>query len=75
VAALTQTLSHWTVPYFGVQHLGPAKGKKARVSVCDYGTFSILHCWFPGCGFSPLESQHDNAETARKAGEVWLRDY
>lgn len=61
----------WTKPYCGVSHLTPA-GKKSRVSVCDYGSFAELHCWFPGCGFSPIESQQGSAEEARVAGEQWL---
>lgn len=62
----------WTKPFHGVQHLGdPSKGK-SWVTVNDYGTFAELLCWFPGCQFGPLQSQHDSAEAARAEGEKWL---
>lgn len=70
---MNQTLINgWSRPYYGIQHLGAEGVRKSRVSVCDYGFFTVLHCWFPGCGFSPLESQHGTVEAARKAGELWL---
>lgn len=59
----------WTTPYCGVQHLGSGP---YRVSVTDHDTFADLSCWYPGCGFNPVRSQHDTIEDARAAGEKWL---
>lgn len=64
---------HWTKPHYGVQHGGTYSPARHWVTVEDYGTFARLARWFPGCGFSPMESTHDNAEDARQAGECWLR--
>lgn len=62
----------WTNPYFGVQHLGGLTDKY-RASICDHGKFCLLHKWYPGCGFSPIEELHDNVTAAKSSGENWLK--
>lgn len=62
----------WTKPYYGTQHLGALGSGRSWVSVIEYAAFAILKRWFPGCMFSPLQSQHDSAEAARAEGEKWL---
>jgi hypothetical protein len=67
----------WTTPYYGVQHFGCERGKSNSshwLTVEDHGACATLFRWFPGCGFRPLRSRHDDAETARQAGEAWLRE-
>lgn len=65
--------TNWTAPYFGVQHIGKCSARGWWGTVADYGSFSKALCWFPGCGFSPIESEHDDAESARAHVETWLR--
>lgn len=69
------TIPAWTAPFHGVQHLGKFSTKAHWVTVCDYGTFAELSCWFPGCGFSPIHSTHDNAAQARREGEKYMRGH
>ncbi len=64
---------NWTKPYYGVQHLGEMGTGRHRVTVCDHGSFALLHKWFPGCAFSPTESTHANAAEARAEGEDYLK--
>lgn len=59
----------WTKPYYGLTHLCTGKW---RVSVTDHGSFAELHCWFPGCAFSPTETRHQDVVAAKEAGEKWL---
>lgn len=63
--------STWTPLYCGVTHLGQLG--RPRVSVCDYGSFAELHCWYLGCGFSPIERQYPTVDAAKADGEAWLR--
>lgn len=63
----------WTVPYYGVQHLGQFGTKRSWVTVNECGARAELLRWFPGCQFSPLHSTHDSTADARAAGEAWLR--
>jgi hypothetical protein len=63
----------WTTPFHGVTHLGEYGTKTHWVTVCEYESFAELARWFPGCGFSPIKSDHDNAEQAKRAGERWLK--
>lgn len=72
-AVKAQTSEAWTKPYYGVQHLGEFSLQKPWVTVCDYSTFALLHCHFPGCGFSPVEKRFKSAQDARIAGERYLR--
>ena len=69
--ATNQQAAAWSAPYLGVQHL---TGKTSRASVTDYGSFAELLRWFPGCGFSPIKSQHASASEAREAGAKWLAE-
>lgn len=63
---------NWSEPFHGVQHLGkPSDGY--WVSIADYGTVAELALWFPGCKFSPMKETHDTAESARAAGQSWLK--
>ena len=64
--------TRWTTPYCGVSHLGEFSDVR-RVSVIDYGKFCILHKWYPGCGFSPIEETHNKVGAAMVAGEKWLQ--
>jgi hypothetical protein len=64
--------AEWTAPYHGVSHLGEI-AEPRRVSVIDHDTFCLLHKWYPGCGFSPIEETHDNVKDAKAAGEKWLQ--
>lgn len=68
---MTTTPATWTAPFHGVQHLKNT-GKASRVSVADYSSFALLKCWFPGCGFNPIETKHNDAAAARQAGEQWI---
>ncbi|QFZ84590.1 hypothetical protein GFK26_18350 [Variovorax paradoxus] len=70
---MTSPVFAWTKPFYGVTHCGKVGHGQWWVSVTDYGSFADLECWFPGCGFSPLETQHGSAEAAKAAGETWLR--
>lgn len=65
----------WTKPFHGVTHAGTYGTKTHWVTVCEYGTFSELACWFPGCGFSPKKSDHKTAEAAKRKGEKYLREH
>ena len=65
-------MSNWTKPYHGVQHSGDFGSRNYWATVCDYEGFAELHCYFPGCGFKPIQSTHDTAEQARAAGDAWL---
>lgn len=64
----------WTKPYFGIQHLGDGGTGKPWVTVSDYSRFAMLHCWFPGCQFSPEERSFATIAEACRAGERWMRD-
>lgn len=66
------TASAWSRPYCGVSHRGQFGIRNWWVTVRDHGTFAILLCWFPGCGFSPHETLHGSATEARAAGDAWL---
>lgn len=63
----------WTKRYCGVTHLNAA-AKKSRATVVDHGSFAELQRWFPGCGFSPIVSQHETSEEAKAAGESWIAE-
>lgn len=65
-------MSTWTDPYFGVQHYGSFSTTSFWATVTDYGTFAQALVWTPGCGFSPMESDHDTAEEARAHAETQL---
>ena len=67
----TKAEQQWTKPYFGVSHLGELCDR-FRLTVCDYGTFCLLHKWYPGCGFSPIEEEFDTVAQAKGAGMWWL---
>lgn len=64
-------MTPWSKPYYGITHLGTGPH---RVTVTDRGSFAELDRWFPGCGFRPMESDHESAEAAKAAGEKWLRE-
>lgn len=62
----------WSAPFHGVQHLsGP--NPLYWATVADHESFAVLSCRFPGCGFSPIESQHADAASARAAGEAYMQ--
>lgn len=66
------TKKEWSTPYYGVTHYGqPAD--KYWITVNDLGKVATLHKWFPGCGFSPLESTHPTVVEARRKGERWVK--
>jgi hypothetical protein len=69
----TTTQHEWTQPFHGVTHLGDSGTQNHWVTVCEYSSFAELACWFPGCGFSPIKSDYENAAEAKKAGERYLR--
>ncbi len=61
----------WSKPYLGISHKD-GKSREWRATVADQGSFAELTCWFPGCGFNPIKTLHDNAAQAKAAGEQWL---
>ncbi len=65
----------WTKPYHGVTHAGTYGGQNHWVTACDYGSFATLTCWFPGCQFHPLHSDHKTIAAAKEAGEKYLRQH
>lgn len=65
----------WTKPYHGVTHAGTYGTKTHWVTVCDYGKFATLACWFPDCGFSPHHSDHKTAAAAKRKGAAYLRKH
>lgn len=65
-------MNTWTKPYYGVQHIGQFSQRTPWGTVEDYGTFANALCWFPGCQFSPTQTQHETAEAARQHVEKWL---
>ena len=66
------TLATWTVPYHGVQHYGSFSTCNFWATVQDYGSFAEAFIWVPGCGFSPMASEHDNVQAARDHTETQL---
>lgn len=66
-----QAKKAWTKPFHGVQHHDGHR-KDVWTTVTDRGTWAELSCYFPGCGFRPIQSTHDSAEQARAAAESWL---
>jgi hypothetical protein len=67
----------WTTPYYGVQHFGGEHSKTNSshwLTVEGSESCATLLRWFPGCGFEPLRSRHNDAASARQAGEAWLRE-
>ncbi|QWF18681.1 hypothetical protein [Lysobacter capsici] len=69
---MKRNLEGWSKPYFGVQHFGAGGSNSFWATVHDYSRFAISLVWTPGCGFSPIETQHDNADEARKHAESQL---
>lgn len=65
-------LNEWTEPYYGVQHYGSSGANSFWATVQDYGDFAVSLVWTPGCGFSPMEEQHETAEAARIHAESSL---
>lgn len=61
----------WSRPNLGVQHL-KAPNTRRWATVTDRGSFAELSCWYPDCGFSPMESTHTDAQSAREAGERYV---
>ncbi len=64
----------WSKPYFGVQHCGKFDIKSFWATVVDYGSFATCMVWTPGCGLSPAESDHEDAQAAREHAETQLYD-
>jgi hypothetical protein len=63
----------WSKPFHGITHLS-VSGKRSWVTVTDWDNWASLTRWYPGCGFSPLETQHGSADEAKRAAEAWLKD-
>jgi hypothetical protein len=61
----------WSKPFYGVSHKN-GKSREWWATVTDRGHLAELTCWYPGCGFKPIQSTHDNAAAAKAAGERWL---
>lgn len=66
-----QHTAEWSSPTLGVQHLR-ASNTRRWATVQDRGSFAELLCWYPDCGFTPDESMHANAASARAAGEHYV---
>lgn len=62
----------WTAPYLGVQHYGSSGANSFWATVQDYDSFAVALVWTPGCAFSPMESDHENADAARQYAEEQL---
>jgi hypothetical protein len=61
----------WTKPYHGVTHLGEMDHTNVRVSVTDYGKFALLIKYPREYGLA-IETQHESAAAAKKAGMEWM---
>lgn len=59
----------WSKPYYGVQHFGECSTRSTWATVVDHGSFATCTVWFPGCGFRPTETQHEDAAAARAHAE------
>lgn len=69
----------WTEAYYGIRHaraerISTAAASEHWCTVHDDVCFAELLRRFPGRGLSPLHSYHTTAESAREAGEKWLRE-
>lgn len=64
---------NWTNPFYGVTHCGQFGLKNKWATVEDYDSFAKLSKWFPGCGFSPIQSEHETAFLAKQEAELWLK--
>ena len=61
---------NWTKEYCGVQHLGECSLRKVWVTVERHSKVATLLRWFPGCKFSPTETDYPTVEIAKRAGEA-----
>ena len=69
---MKHTPGPWTREFHGITHLGICRPSTHWVTVCNYGNFSELSLWFPGCGFSPNTRIYPTVEEAKTAGEQYL---
>ena len=68
----------WSKQYLGIQHYGNVSDVR-RATVDHRVThtsdpFTLLSCWYRGCGFSPdtyIFRGENSLEDAKKAGELY----
>lgn len=60
----------WSKPYYGIQHSN--RVGLHRCTVIEYPSFTLLHKWYAGCQFNPIEEQYDSLMLAKSAAESWL---
>lgn len=71
-----QRYASWTKPYCGVQHLGKLDCESGyRATITQYKKFTLLHKWYPDCGFHPIEETFDAVQEARVAAEKYVTEH